>query len=377
MLFRIDHETRLTYSEAVSETVFEVRMAPLSDEDQTALGHRLSITPPAPVVPYRDSFGNRVELFNVATPYQELRVKATGYVRTHRRPGDVRLSDLAWGPPQEPPTEVLDFLQPSKLVDRSQALDAFLASLPPLTGTLADVVRLLQAAVRDRLRYQKQVTNASTKVSEALALGCGVCQDYTHLFLGACRGIGLPARYVSGYIHQPGEVETHAWCQVWGGPTGWVDVDPTHCLFVGNDHVAIAVGRDYDDVPPNRGVWKGRAEETIAVAVSVEPADRVPFEWQGWTESSPWTESTPPTHSPFAPRGGSSGHFSPRQYRQSGAGQRSSYLGNYRHQQGQQQQLGESRRSYTLSDRQQRGIPLQGERPFQLREAGPVPDHRP
>ena len=121
------------------------------------------------------------------------------------------------------------------------------------------------------------MTTARTPVSEALALGRGVCQDFAHLFLGACRGLGLPARYVSGYVNHPGEIATHAWCQVWAGDrVGWVDVDPTRGEFVADDYVVTAVGRDYSDVPPNRGLWKGRAEETITVSVKVEPVDRVP-----------------------------------------------------------------------------------------------------
>ncbi len=133
--------------------------------------------------------------------------------------------------------------------------------------------------MRSRLVYEKKVTTARTPVGEALRLGRGVCQDFAHLFIGACRGIGLPARYVSGYIHQPGEVATHAWAQVWTGRSGWIDVDPTRGTFVGDDYIKIAIGRDYSDVPPNRGVWKGRADETIAVSVKVEPirarADRL------------------------------------------------------------------------------------------------------
>ncbi len=115
---------------------------------------------------------------------------------------------------------------------------------------------------------------------QALALGSGVCQDFAHLFIAACRGCGLPARYVSGYVNQPGEIATHAWAQVWGGGAiGWVDVDPTHGRFADDGHVVTAVGRDYSDVPPNRGAWKGRAEETIAVSVKVEVIQRLPGDW--------------------------------------------------------------------------------------------------
>src|SRR5919107_3630077 len=99
MLLRITHQTKLTYSEPVAETIFEVLMAPPSDEDQTALGYRLRTTPQAPVTSYRDGFGNRVDLFNIASPYQELVVQATSYVRTHRRPASSRLAGIPWPTP--------------------------------------------------------------------------------------------------------------------------------------------------------------------------------------------------------------------------------------------------------------------------------------
>jgi transglutaminase-like putative cysteine protease len=102
----------------------------------------------------------------------------------------------------------------------------------------------------------------------------------------------MAARYVSGYVHQPGEIATHAWVQVWAGAeAGWVNIDPTHACWVGSDHVVIAVGRDFSDVPPNRGVWKGDAEETITVAVSVRPVDRMTADLTepvaaGWSAAS-------------------------------------------------------------------------------------------
>jgi transglutaminase-like putative cysteine protease len=160
------------------------------------------------------------------------------------------------------------------------------ASLPrPSEATSAvGFLEALMAAVGARLKFEPKVTKVRTPVSEALELGAGVCQDISHLFIAACRGLGIPARYVSGYVNQPGEIATHAWCQVWAGDRiGWIDVDPTTRKFVQNDHVAIAFGRDYSDVPPNRGLWKGRAEETISVTVTVEPVDRVPIEWNEWS----------------------------------------------------------------------------------------------
>jgi transglutaminase-like putative cysteine protease len=296
MLLRIQHETKLSYSEPVSETVFDVRMAPPSDEDQTNLGYRLRIVPSAPVTIYRDGFGNRVDLFNIITPYSELVIRATSIVRTHRGNAPAsRLNDVAWEarPPDQMAIESLEYLGPSPLAMPCPELDQFLAALKKPEGALATVIDQVMAAVTRALVYEKKVTSARTPVGEALRLGRGVCQDYAHLFLAACRGIGLPARYVSGYIHEPGEVATHAWCQIWTGTTGWLDIDPTRATFAGDDYIKIAVGRDYSDVPPNRGVWKGRAEETIAVSVKVEPIERVPSDWSDWSGiQAPWSASS-------------------------------------------------------------------------------------
>src|SRR3954467_2136778 len=173
MLLRINHQTKLTYSEPVAETIFEVRMAPPSDEDQTALGYRLRTTPQAPLTSYRDGFGNRVDLFNIASPYKELVVESTSYVRTHRRPIPDRLAGVDWPVAERVAIEAIEYLQPSRLVDRSPALDAFVADLSPGSGPLADVLNRVMAAGRARLAYEKKVTSARTPLSEALALGRG------------------------------------------------------------------------------------------------------------------------------------------------------------------------------------------------------------
>jgi transglutaminase-like putative cysteine protease len=296
MLLRIQHETKLNYSEPVTETVFEVRMAPPSDEDQTNLGYRLRIVPSAPVTIYRDGFGNRVDLFNILTAYSELIIRATSIVRTHRgATAETRLAGVDWAPdPIEFLTlETIEYLQPSPLVKQSGQLDEFISSLAPTEGPLISVIERLNESVRSRMTYEKKVTTARTPVGEALRLGRGVCQDFAHLFIGAARGVGLPARYVSGYVHQPGEVATHAWAQVWTGRSGWIDVDPTRGTFVGDDYIKIAIGRDYSDVPPNRGVYKGRADETIAVSVKVEPIQRVPTDWSDWSAiQAPWSAAS-------------------------------------------------------------------------------------
>lgn len=289
MLLRIEHETRLLYSEAVAEHVVELRMGPQSDDDQTTLGYRLHVQPVVPITAYRDHHGNRVDLFNVLPACREIVVRALSYVRTHRRSGAARLDGVCWDPKGSAPLEAIEFLQTSPLLGRSTELESFVGALPPpRPGLLGIEIELLMKAVRERLRYEKKATTARTPLDEALRLGCGVCQDFAHLFLGACRLRGLPGRYVSGYIHQEGELATHAWCQVHGGAgAGWLDVDPTHGSLPAHEHVVTAVGRDYSDVPPNRGVWKGAAEESMAVLVTVAPAVRLPSDWIDFDESRP------------------------------------------------------------------------------------------
>ena len=292
MLLHIQHETKLSYSEPVSETVFEVRMAPPSDEDQTNLGYRLRISPSAPVTIYRDGFGNRIELFNILTSYRELIINghvdragasSAGPSRGWRKPGRARIRRQAIPRRSRP----LEYLQPSPLVKPCRGAGRFRARASRGRAARCSTrSRQLAEAVRSRLTYEKKVTTARTPVGEALRLGRGVCQDFAHLFLGGCRGIGLPARYVSGYVHQPGEVATHAWCQVWVGNAGWIDVDPTRGNFPDNDYVTIAIGRDYSDVPPNRGVWKGQADETIGVTRQGR-ADRARARWIGATGRTP------------------------------------------------------------------------------------------
>jgi transglutaminase-like putative cysteine protease len=309
MLYRIDHETRLTYSAPIAEAVSEVRTAPPSQDDQTVLGYRLRVTPPAPVTGYRDGFGNRVELFNLLAPHTEVVIASSACVRVHRPPADAP-GAVPFAPELARHVDAAEYLRPSPLVDFPGPVRAFAETVPIAEGvSVRAAAEAVMAAVRERLQYEKRVTEAHTRVSEALELGRGVCQDFAHLFLAVARVRGLAARYVSGYVHQPGEIATHAWVQVWAGPeAGWLNLDPTHGRWVAAEHIVIAVGRDFSDVPPNRGVWKGTAQETIAVTVNVRPVDRLPADLvepvgSGWSATS-------------GPGGGQDRQQRPREFRQ-------------------------------------------------------------
>ena len=125
-------------------------------------------------------------------------------------------------------------------------------------------------ALRSRLVYERGATDVMTRADAALELGRGVCQDFAHVMLAACRRAGIPSRYVSGYLYDPQEeheAESHAWVDVLDAQRGWVSIDPTHDREQTEAYVRVAVGRDYADVPPTRGVFKGFSEETLEVAV--------------------------------------------------------------------------------------------------------------
>ncbi len=307
MLLRIDHETRLTYTTPITEAVSEVRTAPPSQDDQTVLGYRLRVTPTAPITNYRDGFGNRVELFNLLAPTAEVVITSSACVRVQRASAAEAAGAVPFAPELARHVDAAEYLRASPKVDFADPVRAFAAavSLPDGVSVRA-AAEILMDAVRNQLVYEKRVTAAHTRVSEALGLGQGVCQDFAHLFIAGARLRGIAARYVSGYVHAPGEIATHAWAQVWVGPeVGWANIDPTHGRWVGAEHVVTAVGRDFSDVPPNRGVWKGTAEETIAVTVNVRPVDRVPADLVEPASGPGWFGSTAapgagPSHQPRA-----------------------------------------------------------------------------
>lgn len=284
MLLRIEHETVLSYDSPVFEHVFELRMAPVSNDDQTSLGYRLRVSPLVPSTPYRDGNGNRVELITVLAPCQKITVRATSFVRTHRRPGLERIGDIHLvdaGADQPGALDALDYCSFTSLADNGPWLNDLVTKLGSSGDWPLEVFfRKTTELIKSLVKYEKSKTEAGTPASEALKLGAGVCQDFSHLFICICRKLGVPCRYVSGYIHQPGEIESHAWVQVWAGASqGWVDYDPTHSCLVADDHVVVAVGRDYADVPPNRGAWRGNAKESIQVGVRVQSVPRLPADW--------------------------------------------------------------------------------------------------
>jgi transglutaminase-like putative cysteine protease len=146
--------------------------------------------------------------------------------------------------------------------------------------------------IHNRFEYAPAVTLANSPIDDLLRAGNGVCQDFTHLLIALLRSLAIPARYVSGYLHRPGkESESHAWCEAWLPDLGWIGVDPTNDCLVNEAFVRVAVGRDFTDVPPNKGVFRGRGQETISVRVATRELERLP--------ARTWQEQLPPLDVPL------------------------------------------------------------------------------
>jgi transglutaminase-like putative cysteine protease len=294
MILEVQHETRLDYAGAVTESVSEVRMEPLSDADQTCHSFHLLVSPPTDVGRYQDGFGNHVHHFNHLAAHGHVRVLAAAVVETHPRHHDLAASTATWPlNPEAGGLETLDFIGFRGPVCATPLLRPVLDALRPHPGTrLADLVAAVAHHIHGRFEYAPAVTHASSPVEDVLRQGKGVCQDFAHLMIAVLRSFGVPARYVSGYIHRPGkESQSHAWCEGWLPDLGWLGIDPTNDRLADEGCVKVALGRDFTDVPPNKGVYRGSARESIFVRVETRALERLP--------PRSWQENLPPLHAPL------------------------------------------------------------------------------
>ena len=292
MLLEVRHVTQYHYAETVRESVMELWMQPQKSATQRLVSFELELDPPSQLFSYADSFGNAVYHFDVPQPHERLEIIARSAVETQapqplpqaldRGEWDRLKSDFVKG-------ECFDFLRPHGYACQTEALAAFVADKAidelrhrdPLSAA-----RELSQIIYDAFDYQPGVTEADSPIDLALEHGRGVCQDFAHIMIAICRGWGLPARYVSGYLftnraetHDRSDPDaSHAWVEVFLPSLRWVGLDPTNNIAAGERHVAVAVGRDYADVPPSRGVFKGEAESQLAVGVSVRRARTAPAE---------------------------------------------------------------------------------------------------
>ena len=294
MILEIQHETRLQYSEPVTESVAEVRMEPASDADQSCRSFHLALTPATELHRYQDGFGNRVHHFDFLAAHDQVRVLGASIVETHPCPRDPRAS-LATYPlePESAELITLDYLVFRGPVRPAPRLTELCNQLRPQAGMpLAQFVFEVMEHIHTHFEYARDVTHASSPVDDVLEQGKGVCQDFAHLLIAVLRSFNVPARYISGYIHRPNkESQSHAWCEVWLPDLGWLGIDPTNNQVVNDHFVKVAVGRDFTDVPPNKGVYRGRSVESIFVRVETRQLERLP--------SLSWQEQLPPLQVPL------------------------------------------------------------------------------
>lgn len=289
MLLEITHETVFDYSEPVSESYMEFRLTPLTDSSQHLLQHHQRVLPAAPVRQYVDGWGNTVSYFNLISPSERIQASFDSIVETF--PTAIRGHHLAGESPDAPPARaaLFDFLQPTRLTFRSEELQEFVRPMERLRDApVGEAAERIRETIYSGFRYEGGVTDASSPITEVLRQRAGVCQDFAHLMLATCRCLGFAARYVSGYILvNADEAESHAWVEVFDAERGWLGADPTHNEWVAERHVRVGIGRDYRDVAPNRGLFRGQAEEKVDVTVRIRPIDQEELETRARTLYAP------------------------------------------------------------------------------------------
>lgn len=279
--FRIKHLTRYRYDEPVRDSANQVMLYPIEDGFQETLHHELFISGDVAVERHEDYFGNEVGIFTHTRPHSELVIDSRLVVETKpRAPVEdtmpfVEQWQLLKQAKQQ--IEYYDFLRTASFAERP-AVEKLIAEEQCKECTPVQVVQDLSSYVFKNFKYKKGITTVETTVDEIWRLHSGVCQDFAHMLLVMLRLSEIPCRYVSGYIcpdkkDMRGEGATHAWVEAYIPSYGWLGVDPTNNCTVGDFHVRLAVGRNFDDCSPVKGTYRGKSEHSLEVTVSVSYED--------------------------------------------------------------------------------------------------------
>jgi transglutaminase-like putative cysteine protease len=290
VIYDVSHRTTFSYSQSVSISHHLLHLSPRLCAQQICSRHALLIEPPPTIMrESQDYFGNPTTYLTVEEPHDELSIVARSRVEVFAPPVRDPMVTTPWegiaavlnAAHDAEALEVYQFAFDSPFTRASEAVSAYAAeSFPPGRPLLDGAIDLMQRIFND-FRYEGGVTDVYTPVDKVLADRRGVCQDFAHLLISGLRSLGIPARYVSGYLEtrppegQPrmvGADASHAWAAVWAPETGWVDLDPTNNLLPGEQHITVAWGRDYGDVSPINGMVLGGGTHKIDVSVDVAPA---------------------------------------------------------------------------------------------------------
>jgi len=264
MKLEVVHSTRYRYSSPIAETVMEVRLRPMDGNGQRCLEFKLDVSSGIKPRDYRDGYGNNVHYFNLVRPHTRLNITSRSVVETG--------GELDADPGEELVYDFLRFRSPVKDVPGVRDLARRHPIANPRSAPVVEAaLDELTLTISREFAYDRAVTNVYSAVDDVLELKAGVCQDFAHLFIAVARAMGVPARYVSGYIHTPGGRSSvsasHAWAEGWVPGRGWVGYDATHPVRTSENHVRLAVGRDYTDAAPTRGIYVGSATGSMEVRV--------------------------------------------------------------------------------------------------------------
>lgn len=286
MFYSVRHITNFRYSAPVCESIMEVRMHPRNEGWQRCSTFQLAVSPRTRVFSHRDYLGNVVHHFDVPSHHSKLTIVAEAVVQVEAGPPlPEALSDSAWGELDALVafSDQYEMLAPSHFAQPSLLLQELSRDLRVERRTdPLSLLRELNTALFQRFEYTPNSTKVDSPIDDALSASRGVCQDFSHVMIALVRGVGIPCRYVSGYLYHRREDHdrssdgaTHAWVEALLPGLGWVGFDPTNNLIPGDRHIRTAIGRDYHDVPPSRGVFKGAAQSSLGVVVKVVPADKL------------------------------------------------------------------------------------------------------
>ncbi|MGX9429824.1 MULTISPECIES: transglutaminase family protein [Bradyrhizobium] len=288
MIYDIRHVTTYSYESPVSVARCSLRLEPQSGSGQQLISHSVEIRPrPAERTARRDFFGTLTESILIETAHRNLRIDSRSRVsvsrhapgRTAPSPSWESVRDIAFEATSLGPSSPVGYVFASALVPVLAPLTAYASASFPRGGGIVAGAADLMRRIRSDFRYDSKATVISTPLTEVFEKRHGVCQDFAHVMIAGLRGLGLPAAYVSGYLRtipppgQPrlqGADATHAWVSAWcGAELGWIGFDPTNDLLVENDHIILAVGRDFSDVSPVDGIIVGSRKQKLNVSVDV------------------------------------------------------------------------------------------------------------
>jgi transglutaminase-like putative cysteine protease len=291
VIYNVSHRTTYRYEDEVTFARCALRLTPCDGPGQAVLKSSVTVTPtPVSVTEHVGQFGERVMTATLERPHKKLVIEARARVDIHRVAPPEPLAGLSWevvrelavGAASLDITSPANFLFPTRMTATRQEMTeyarrAFTPGRPVMAAAFE-----LAATIKREFAYDPKSTEVSTPAIEAFRARHGVCQDFAHIMISGLHGLGLPAAYVSGYLRtfpppgQPrlqGADATHAWVNLWcGDEAGWVGFDPTNAVLAADNHIVLAVGRDYSDVAPIGGVVLGSGDQKIDVAVDVVPA---------------------------------------------------------------------------------------------------------